>query len=236
MVVGLRRLFYFLLMMDPACSFAQVHHNLWLRTTLLGSVAPKCKLGLELQHRRQDEAGGDNPLAYNLLYSVRPWLLVQYRPSLRVEISPISFFRINSPVNAPTDVQRPPQLEYRSTVALQIQKSIGKGPSLIIRPALEYRMLEHHTDILRFRTKFQLQQKINTKLSVFGYEELLLNVLGTPVAHLMDQNRVCGGLQWKPGKHTSVELGYIYLSRLPATGDLMATEHNFFVQYSFLIR
>lgn len=215
---------------------AQLHHNIWLRGTMLADLNRKFKFGLELQHRRQDMAGKNNPFAYDLLYSVRPWLYYQYRPNVRFECAPISFFRLSMPVNGSSDIDKSPQLELRSTLAFLASRPVWKDVTLSIRPALEYRSLMHHTDVLRFRTKFQLQQQIKSCFTVFGYEEILLNVAGLPLAHLLDQNRLCAGLQWKPGIHTSFETGYIYLSRLPATGDELTAEHNFFLQFSYLVK
>lgn len=220
----------------PLGSVAQVHHNIWLRTTFRKEMNLKWAAALELQHRRQDMAGGNNPLAFDLMYSVRPWIYYQHKASLRLEMSPISFFRLSSLMNAAADAGKAPQIEYRSTIALQAVRPVWKELSLNIRPALEYRIFDHRSDVLRFRARFQMQQQLRQHFVLFGYEEVLLNVAGVPLTHLLDQNRVCAGIQWKPGIHTVFESGYIYLSRLPAAGDELMSEHNFFLQFSYRVR
>jgi hypothetical protein len=220
----------------PVGAGAQPHHNIWLRGTVSANLNKQWKVGLELQHRRQDMTGKNNPFAYDLMYSARPWLYYQFSSNVRFECAPISFFRLSMPVNGSADINKLPQLELRSTIALQASRPVWNDLTLSIRPALEYRALMHHSDLLRFRTKFQLQHQIKSYLMIYGYEEILLHLAGLPLSHLLDQNRLCAALQWKPGIHASFEAGYVYLSRLPATSDDLIAEHNFFVQFSYLIK
>lgn len=227
---GLRILRYLGLLLIPVVGFGQVHHNIWLRTTAQVNLHLRWRLGLELQHRRQDMVGGSNPLAYDLMYSVRPWLYYQYQKSLRVEIAPVSVFRLSNPVNARSDIERAPQMEYRSSLALQFTQPFKQHFSLILRPAMEYRMLSRHVNLFRLRAKFQIQRALSAHLNLFAYEELMLHVAGVSPAHVLDQNRLGLGLQWNPTPRISFEAGYVYLSRLPIAGDELLADHNFFLQ------
>lgn len=215
----------------PLPAFAQLHHNIWLRTTFQISLDSNWSAGLELQHRRQDMAGGSNPMAYDLMYSVRPWLYYQPKKATRIELAPFSFFRLSSPVNTSSDIGKAPQQEIRSTLALRYLRPLRGRFSLNLRPALEYRMIDHHPDLLRIRTRFQVQREIGRHFVLFALDEVMLQPLGVPPAHLLDQNRLGGGIQWNFGTQMSLEAGYIYLSRLPATSDELIAEHNFFIQF-----
>lgn len=216
---------------------AQSHYNVWFRGTVSASVHPKIKLDAELQHRRQN--GFDNLDMFNkrLLQSFRTWIHYQHDDKLRFSISPFAFFSNNGIIQQKEDERSLPNHEIRFTAAIELQKPLLDKLLYIVRPAIEYRWFRERNDkIGRLRNKLGLKYEISKKLNAVVYEELLLNVSGVSHEHFFDHNRLGIITEYKLNSTLKVELGYVYINRLPTRNDHLLFENNWIINVFIQIK
>lgn len=213
----------------PQQARAQEHVNSWFRLTAEQRWSTRFSAALELQHRRQSSAADHNPLAANLMYSVRPWLYWDWTQYRTLSVSPLAWYRLNRILFTEEDRQHVQQ-ELRTTVALSERWPLSQRLSLAGRAAVEYRMFEHAPDVLRFRARIGMQYRFPGHWSLVAYDEPLVNLCGVSSDHFFDHNRVAGGLGYEYGRHLLAELGYIRIARLPLNNTELLQEHNFYLQ------
>lgn len=197
----------------------------WGRLTLRLPVTDRWTTDAEVQHVRQSGYAGSTPFDYPLLFSYRHW--VHYRPSQKVAVSlsPFAWFRANPIIHKPADHNVPAGSEFRFTAAIKSEAPIALNLSFEYRTALEYRML-FGQDIVRCRERLALKYRIKNKWLLMPAGELLLNMTGVDRSHIFDQWRGSADVAHNLLRNRlTASLGYMYLSRLPATASRREGEH-----------
>ncbi len=220
----------------PEVVQGQQHYNAWMRTTLSVPVAAKWRADMEVQHRRQNGYGDKGMLANELMYTVRPWLHGQVHKDMRVSVSPLAWFSNYRIVQHAGDEHVKQGEEWRSTVAAELQRQPIERLQVYNRLGLEYRNFTNgQGDVLRMRDRVGVRYNVNQLLTVGGYEELLLNVAGVPVAHLFDHNRLAAEVELKASGMLRVNAGYMRALRLPLVANNLMSEHNVFVNVTVVL-
>lgn len=205
---------------------AQEHYDAWFRTTLSVPVVDRFRADIELQHRRQNGMGNNDPFHKKLTTSGRVW--VHYRPNENVQLSfsPIGYFSSYRLIQTYADEKIDPNWECRISGAAELRRHVFKKIYLITRPAFEYRIFEYADDLLRGRLKVQMKANLHSKVNVAAYEELLCNLAGGDSRHFWDQNRLCAYVEYSVLKDLKVTIGYMRLLRQPMSSASTTTENN----------
>lgn len=64
-------------------------------------------------------------------------------------------------------------------------------------------------------------------------DELLLNVAGTEIEHFYDHNRMAIEIEYSISGSLKINLGYMYITRLPLNNINALDEHNIFVNVAY---
>lgn len=212
---------------------AQEHYDAWFRTTLSVPVIDRFRTDIELQHRRQNGMGNNDPFHKKLTTSGRGW--VHYRPNENVQLSfsPIGYFSNYRLIQTYADEKIDPSWEYRISGAAELSSRISKKVYLVARPAIEYRIFEHADALLRGRLKVQMRANLHSKISVAAYEEVLCNLAGENVGHFWGQNRLCAYVEYSVWKDLKVTIGYMRLQRQPMVSSLSVNENSLVLNVLF---
>ncbi|MDD3005055.1 DUF2490 domain-containing protein [Flavobacterium sp.] len=216
--------------------YAQTHYNTWFRTTLSVPVGEKFKIDNEVQYRSQNGFENTNGFDKKLMIAYRNWLFYQPNKDVKFSISPFAYFSNYKIIQTKTDETAKPQNEIRFSAAVEIQQSIVNKVNLVNRTAIEYRMFENNqTDITRLRNRLGLKYALSEKIKFSVFDELLVLPSKTAELHFFDQNRMGVSLDYKLFSNLKVDIGYLYMDRLPVTSTNKIHENNIFmnVMYRF---
>jgi hypothetical protein len=214
----------------------QNHANSWMRATLSIPVKERFKIDTELQHRRQNGYQNNNLLDKNLAYSYRNWIHYQQNKGLKFSFSPFAYYSNYHIIRFEADEHANPNSEVRFSAATELNHEIVNRFNIIGRTALEYRIFEkHHQDGLRFRNRFGLQYKVSKEWKIVSFIEVLVNLSGVTPTHFMDQNRFEGNLEYQATPNLKLELGYLFISRLPKTTIQKIGENTFFLNLTYTL-
>lgn len=201
-------------------TYAQQHYNTWFRGTVSIPVSSKFTLDAEFQHRRQSGFRNVNPFDKNLMSTFGAW--VHYRPNknVKISLSPFAYFSNYSIIQKPSDETAVPVSEIRSSAAIELQNLLLKRFYLVGRTAIEYRTFANaQPGIARLRNRLLLRYDLNEKVRLSVFDELFVNVSGTPLLHFFDQNRVGFNVELDLLPHLKCNIACIHIERLPVASS-----------------
>jgi hypothetical protein len=91
------------------------HAEFWTKTEINQIFDNNWGVGIDYVHRRKNEMGEGSMFDHLLRQSVRPWVHYQFSPLARFSFSPIGYMYTNEYVGKPSDYNREPYHEYRTT-------------------------------------------------------------------------------------------------------------------------
>ncbi len=215
---------------------AQMHNNAWVRTTLGFSATKKIKIDTELQHRRQNGFENSDILNKNLLFSARTWIHYQYKTWFRLSASPFACYRHYKPIINKSDELASSAKELRFALAAELRPKITKKIALLYRLSIECRLLNNYpSSIVRLRNRLGLQYTIHQKLKMVVYDEFFMNAWGAIREHIFDHNRIAMGFEYEVRPKLKLEMGYMYIIRLPLQAGNLLYENNVFLNVAYTI-
>ena len=181
------------------------HHNVvWGRLALTDTISAKLRWEVFLQGRRQStEANSLNALAAPQFASVWPWLTYSIRPTLRVGISPLGYFRSWLLIANPAEIDRPGVSELRVALRLD-QEQRFRRLTYTNRYGLERRwrdLANNGTYLPNWRVRYQARLDVPLRAtwlhrpaSLTVFDEIFIQfgraVRANP--NVFDQNRIYG--------------------------------------------
>lgn len=208
---------------------AQTNVNSWFRLTGHYRLTKRITGDFELQHRRQDDYSGNNPLRHNLLYSVRPWFYYSLHENVRIDVSPLAYYSLYSLTRESASIGKSPLGEYRNSLGINFKYPLASRLAVVSRSMVEYRNFTESASVLRFRQKLGLEYDLGSRYKMGIQHELLLNLVGTHSSHFYDHQRLSVFTNKKLSKYYGVELGYLFISRLPPKDATLRKEHNLYL-------
>jgi len=220
------------LMLSQA-TIAQTHYNTWFRTTVSVPAGKKITVDAEWQHRRQDGFTNSNMLNKNLLFSFRNWINYKYNKQVTFSLSPFAYFSNYHIIQKLSDETAAPSHEIRFSGALMVQNEFVSRFIFTGRTAIEYRLPDNSNNIIRARERLGLGYGFSSRYKLTVFNEVLVNVMGTTKNHFFDHNRIGIDVEYKPARLVKLDLGYIYIARLPLGNIDLLNEHDIFLNLSF---
>lgn len=203
-----------LLALTLSLSTQAQHISLWTRGTLQLPINKHWSTNAEVQLRRQNGLNSYNPMQEQSLYSYRHWVFYKLNEGVQFAVSPFAYYRSYSMIQQPEDYDKSPATEYRITAAVDLQHNIAGSLYIIDRSALEVRMFNDNTDVLRVRNRLGLRYYLHNNWNFYTYHEVFLNTAGTHVHHFFDHDRLCLGATVKLAPHWQIDLAFLHISRL----------------------
>lgn len=188
--------------------------NSWYRITIKAPLNKNLKLSTEFQHRRQNDYDNKNYNSQALTSSFRLWLDYRKNDHLTFSFSPFAYFDISPTYNEAHDRLKNNKKEIRFATAITAKKTVFQDFTAFSKLDLEYRTFLKNSDIVRLREKIGLNYHYQS-LTLTAYNELFVNVVGTPITHFYDQNRMSGAINVRASHCLGIELGYIRSNKLP---------------------
>jgi hypothetical protein len=217
-------------------TIAQEHTNSWFRTTLSIPVTEKLKTDLELQHRRQNDFESNNPFDKNLMYSFRTWLYYKQNKDVVYAISPFAYFSNYRIIQKESDAVAKPRNEYRFSASVELQHELANKFFIVDKTTIEYRAFEGSIkNTTRLRNKLAFRYDFNSNYNVAIGDEVLINASGTNALHVFDHNRIFTNLSYKPNSAVKLDVGYIYISRLPQSNIDLIKENNIYFNFTYTL-
>ncbi|ATL45707.1 hypothetical protein COR50_00210 [Chitinophaga caeni] len=205
---------------------AQQKWNTWFRATASYNISNKWQSDLEFQHRRQSTSGSDNPLYSKQLLSIRPWIYYHWKSFLDINLSPFAYYRSFPAINKEAAFAKLPITEYRTSAGFLFKIPIINRLRLTHRSLFEYRIFDESRNTIRAREGIGLKYLYNDKLRFFLQQEYLWNIHGVNRAYFFDQARSSFSVQKGFGQHVAIELGYLFVRKLPLQQAAAHHEHN----------
>lgn len=206
-------------------AYGQTHywHNVvWGRLALTDTISQKIRWEFYLQKRLQNRKPGSwNAFEAPQFVSYWPWLTYSVRPTLRVGLSPLGYFKSWLLIANPDEADRLPVQELR--IALRFdQEQRFRRFSYTNRYSLERRWRDFGDNKgyrpnwrVRYQARMDLPIRarwVPQSLSITISDEVFLPfgkaVRGNP--NVFDQNRIYGGVTYGLSKNIRASLGYIY--------------------------
>lgn len=215
---------------------AQPHYNAWFRATSSVPVANKLKIDNEFQHRRQNGFDNTNMFDKNLMFTFRNWLHYQHNKKVKLSVSPFAYFVNYKIIQKQADETVKPNKEVRFSLALSTQHLILKKTYVVDRTIIEYRLFQgNQPNLVRLRTRLGFRYDFTEKIQLSFSDEVLLNIAGTTYEHLFDHNRVGFDLEYGILPGLKLDMGYLYIVRLPTKSTTKLYENNFFINLTYLL-
>jgi hypothetical protein len=217
---------------------AQPHYNTWFRGTLNTPISPKLDFSAEFQHRRQSGPDKLNPMNHNLMVSYRTWMHYQYSSQWRLSVSPFAYFQHYKVIRQSVDERAAPSHEVRFSATAELQKRLTDRLYFVGRTATELRIFRgtEQPDILRLRNRPSLWYNVAPRVKLGIHDELMFNVGGAAKGHFFDQNRIGIDFGYELSRNLKVNMGYLFIHRLPLTATAAFQEHNLFLNITANLR
>jgi len=197
----------------------------------------KFKTEIELIHRRQNDFESNNLFDKNLVHATRTWIYYKPNKDVVYGISPFAYFSNYKIIQKASDAVAKPTNEYRFTASLELQHQLAPKFYVVDRTAIEYRAFEgssENTSRLRNRLTFRYDFNSNYNLAIG--DEILINTTGTDALHIFDQNRIFTNFSFKLNSSVKLDLGYIYISRLPQINVDLIDDNNFYLNFTYTLK
>ena len=194
----------------------------------------KFKTEVELIHRRQNDFESNNLLDKNLVYATRTWIYYKQNKDVVYGLSPFAYFSNYKIIQKESDAVAKPTNEYRFTASLELQHQLANNFYVVDRTAIEYRAFEGSIEnTTRLRNRLAFRYDFNSKYNVAIGDEILVNTTGTDAQHIFDQNRIFTNFSYKLNSSVKLDLGYIYISRLPQINLDLIDDNNFYLNFTY---
>jgi hypothetical protein len=194
----------------------------------------KFKTEVELIHRRQNDFESNNLFDKNLVYATRTWIYYKQNKDVVYGLSPFAYFSNYKIIQKVSDAVAKPTNEYRFTASLELQHQLAKNFYVVDRTAIEYRAFEGSIEnTTRLRNRLAFRYDFNSKYNVAIGDEILVNTTGTDALHIFDQNRIFTNFSYKLNSSVKLDLGYIYISRLPQINLDLIDDNNFYLNFTY---
>jgi hypothetical protein len=194
----------------------------------------KFKTEVELIHRRQNDFESNNLFDKNLVYATRTWIYYKQNKDVVYGLSPFAYFSNYKIIQKVSDAVAKPTNEYRFTASLELQHQLAKNFYVVDRTAIEYRAFEGSIEnTTRLRNRLAFRYDFNSKYNVAIGDEILVNTTGTDAQHIFDQNRIFTNFSYKLNSSVKLDLGYIYISRLPQINLDLIDDNNFYLNFTY---
>jgi len=194
----------------------------------------KFKTEIELIHRRQNDFESNNLFDKNLVHATRTWIYYKQNKDVVYGISPFAYFSNYRIIQKASDAVAKPTNEYRFTASLELQHQLATKFYVVDRTAIEYRAFEGSTEnTSRLRNRLSFRYDFNSNYNLAIGDELLINTTGTDVLHIFDQNRIFTNFSYKLNSSVKLDLGYIYISRLPQINVDLIDDNNFYLNFTY---
>lgn len=196
----------------------------------------KVKTEVELIHRRQNDFESNNPFDKNLMYATRTWIYYKPNKDVVYGISPFAYFSNYKIIQKESDAVAKPTNEYRFTASLELQYQLAKNFYVVDRTAIEYRAFEGSIEnTTRLRNRLAFRYDFNSNYNVAIGDEILINTTGTDALHIFDQNRIFTNFSYKLNSAVKLDIGYIYISRLPQINLDLIDDNNFYLNFTYTL-
>ncbi len=208
---------------------AQNRYATWLRGTFTISLNKQFKLDHEFQYRRQNGSTNYNLFDKDLMSSYRSWVSFQTKEIVKFSLSPFAYFYH---YNLSEDKHT---VEYRYTIACEIQKLVKAKQRIVNRFALEYRMYQNTSNSLfRFRDRIGYRYELSDKMYITFSDELFVSLSKIP-AEFFDQNRLGLNVGYMLSSHLKLDVGYNFVHRKKASNLTLAYENNLLIYLNYRI-
>ena len=192
------------------------------------------KTEIELIHRRQNNFESNNLFDKNLVHATRTWIYFKQNKDVVYGISPFAYFSNYKIIQKKSDAVAKPTNEYRFTASLELQHQLATNFYVVDRTAIEYRAFEGSIEnTTRLRNRLAFRYDFNSKYNVAIGDEILVNTTGTDAQHIFDQNRIFTNFSYKLNSSVKLDLGYIYISRLPQINLDLIDDNNFYLNFTY---
>jgi hypothetical protein len=182
----------------------------------------KYGIGLDFVYRTKSGLEDNNMFSERLRESIRPWFHYQFSPYARFSFSPLGYMYTHEYLGKPSDVNRQPYHELRSTFQFfHHSKQLNGRIMHTWRYRYELRWQENPiTEEYRFFTRFRFRYRIrillnsndfyknNTAYLAFS-NEIGLNLGKNVVLNTFNQNRLYLGVGFRMFNVMRVELRYV---------------------------
>jgi hypothetical protein len=196
----------------------------------------KVKTEVELIHRRQNDFESNNPFDKNLMYATRTWIYYKPNKDVVYGISPFAYFSNYKIIQKESDAVAKPTNEYRFTASLELQYQLAKNFYVVDRTAIEYRAFEGSIEnTTRLRNRLAFRYDFNSNYNVAIGDEILINTTGTDALHIFDQNRIFTNFSYKLNSAVKLDIGYIYILRLPQINLDLIDDNNFYLNFTYTL-
>jgi hypothetical protein len=221
-------------------TFAQniPHLNSWVRFSLSQPITEKWRAEAEFQHRRQNDYAQKSTDVFdkNLLSSFRSWVHYQHKDDLSLSFSPFAYYWHNSIIEKDSDKEKPQLKEIRFSIAADLKHEVVKKLWLIDRTCFEYRDFQYtNADFIRMRNRLGFRYEFTDKWNLTFYDEVFLNLKGAEPKNFFDHDRLAFLLNYKPTKQLRIEMGYMFISRLPKGKEEFLHENNFLLHLYYTL-
>jgi hypothetical protein len=113
---------------------------------------------------------------------------------------------------------------------------LAKNFYVVDRTAIEYRAFEGSIEnTTRLRNRLAFRYDFNSNYNVAIGDEILINTTGTDALHIFDQNRIFTNFSYKLNSALKLDIGYIYISRLPQINLDLIDDNNFYLNFTYTL-
>jgi hypothetical protein len=197
----------------------------------------KVKTEVELIHRRQNDFESNNLFDKNLMYATRTWIYYKPNKDVVYGISPFANFSNYKIIQKESDAVAKPTNEYRFTASLELKHQLAKNFYVVDRTAIEYRAFEGSIEnTTRLRNRLAFRYDFNSNYNIAIGDEILINTTGTDALHIFDQNRIFTNFSYKLNSAVKLDIGYIYISRLPQINVYLIDDNNFYLNFTYTLK
>lgn len=186
---------------------------------------------VDVVYRRQSELGGNNIFQHPLRFSIRPFISYQFTKYSRLSVNPIGLFRSAPRYPLESDLDRPFEREWRTTIQHLHYAYFGRvNFTHRLRAEYRWRGIDNPTTTqnMRFRYRMRIRIPINTN---YFYKDKTWYTSIYSEPH-MEWGRDTKGMQFVQLRNfiglgyrfwgwTRVELGYLYQLNMRSNGNQM---------------
>lgn len=198
------------------------HKVFWSKTEVNEIFPSGWGLGADVVIRRKNELGEGSMFKSPLRESFRPWVHYQFSPVSRFSVSPLGYMRTNEYIGKPSDFDRNPYSEWRTTFQFFHHTKQANGKLMHTwryRYELRWQDLPNQED-LRFLHRFRFRYRIryiingndfysNNTLYAAVSNEIGLNFGKNVVLNTFNQNRLYVGMGCRFANAARIELRYV---------------------------
>lgn len=226
-----------LLLIASTTLFAQstAHTNFWNKLAINKPLSNKINIEVEFQKRYQEDIN-HNFAENKLLSSIRFWIYYKINDKINLIASPFAYFENNPIIIKESDVNKILNYENRYAVAIELTQKLNSKIKFQNRTGIEFRnFINTSPDYFRFREKLSIKYTLTSKISLNGYDEILINSNSGEGLHYFDQNRLGSNISYNPNKNIKIEIGFIKIEHSQRNPSDILSENNFVLNTFFTL-